>query len=77
VGKGSANISRPICELIGINPKRVQANGNAEAAQWLMALHHEWADVLHRYETHGIAMKAGRHSALKELLRMCPSLSRR
>jgi len=53
-----------------INPKRVQANGNLEAAQWLMALHHEWAEVLHRYETHGIAVKAGRNTALEELLRM-------
>jgi len=35
-----------------------------------MALHHEWANVLYRYETHGIAMKAGRSSALEELLRL-------
>jgi len=63
-------VNRVEAFLFGINPKRVQVNGNPNAAQWLMDLQHEWANALHAYETHGIAMKAGRSSALEELLRM-------
>lgn len=32
-----------------------------------MRLYAEWANALHAYETHGIALKAGRSSGLKDL----------
>lgn len=36
--------------LSTINPDRVRANGNVDAADWLEAKHQEWDDVLHQYE---------------------------
>lgn len=56
--------------LAQINPERVRANGNTAAAAWLTALHNEWADALHRYETHGVAVKAGRSNAITEALNL-------
>ena len=53
--------------LAQINPSRVLANGNHDAAAWLIALHHEWADALHDYETLGVAMKSGRLAKLREV----------
>jgi len=61
-------VNRVEAFLLSPNPKRIEANGNAEAARWLMALHHEWADALHAYETHGIAVKPGRTNKPRELL---------
>jgi len=62
--------------LFSINPKRLAANGNTDAAKWLMALHHEWADALHAYEKQGIAIKPGRSQALRELHQMIRSRER-
>jgi len=69
-------VNRVEAFLLGINPKRVEANGNIDAAKWLMALHHEWADALHAYETHGIAVKPGRQNALRERHQMIRSRER-
>jgi len=69
-------VNRVEAFLFGINPKRVEANGNVDAAKWLMALQHEWADALHAYETHGIAVKPGRAQALRELHQMIRSRER-
>jgi len=56
--------------LAQISTERMRANGNHEGADQVLALQLEWAKALHAYETHGMAVKAGRNSALEELLRM-------
>lgn len=56
--------------LAQINPERIQANGNIEAAQFLTQLHDEWAQALHDYESYGAAFKSNHQSNLKELLIM-------
>jgi len=33
--------------------------GNESAAEFILALHEEWAEALHEYETNGIAIKQG------------------
>lgn len=53
--------------LARINTNQMRVQGNAAGADHLLALQIEWAEVLHRYETHGIAAKAGRAGALREL----------
>jgi len=53
--------------LARINTDRVRVNGNVHAADFLLALQLEWAKALHAYETHGIAVKAGRRNTLREL----------
>ena len=54
--------------LARISTDRMRANGNVDAADQLLALQIEWTGVLHRYETHGMAVKAGRVTALRDLL---------
>lgn len=54
--------------LARINTAQMRAQGNVAAADQLLILQKEWANVLHRYETHGIAVKASRVSALRDLL---------
>ncbi len=54
--------------LARISTDRMRANGNVDAADQVLALQIEWAGVLHRYETHGIATKSSRIGALRELL---------
>ncbi|HDX0791815.1 TPA: phage antirepressor N-terminal domain-containing protein [Stenotrophomonas maltophilia] len=51
-----------------ISTDRMRANGNGDAADQVLALQIEWAGVLHRYETQGIAMKNGRNGILRDLL---------
>ncbi|MPV86886.1 hypothetical protein [Ostreibacterium oceani] len=53
-----------------INPDRISANGNIEAAQRLILLHNEWAAALYEFETQGFAIKKDKLSALKELMRL-------
>jgi P22_AR N-terminal domain len=43
-------VDRVASFLSTINPDRVRAAGNADAADWLEAKHREWDDVLHSYE---------------------------
>lgn len=51
-----------------INTDRMRSQGNAIGADQLLKLQIEWADVLHRYETHGIALKPGRVNTFRDLL---------
>lgn len=53
--------------LARISTDRMRANGNAAGAEQVLALQIEWAEVLHKYETHGVAIKSGRTGALREL----------
>lgn len=43
--------------LARVNTARMKVNGNVAAAKELLALQIEWAEVLHQYETHGVARK--------------------
>lgn len=54
--------------LARIDTSRMRSHGNEDGAERLLTLQKEWAKVLHAYETHGIAVKAERKSALAELL---------
>jgi len=54
--------------LFKISTDRMRAKGNHDGADQLHALQKEWAKVLHAYETHGIAVKAGRANKPRELL---------
>lgn len=45
--------------LARISTRQMKAQGNAEAADRLLALQIEWAKVLHDYETNGYAAKPG------------------
>ena len=54
--------------LARISTDRMRANGNTEGAEKVLALQTEWAQVLHRYEAHGVAIKAGRSSLLRDLI---------
>lgn len=42
--------------LARVNTSKVRASGNETAANYLLALQTEWAEVLHDYETTGIAV---------------------
>jgi len=43
---------------------QVHSQGNQSSAEYLLSLHEEWADALHDYETHGIAVKST-HAKMK------------
>lgn len=45
--------------LARVNTSRVRSHGNSDAANYLLALQIEWAEVLHAYQLHGIAVKKG------------------
>lgn len=44
-------VDRVASFLSTINPDRVRAAGNADAADWLEAKHQEWDDVIHAWES--------------------------
>ncbi len=54
--------------LARINTNQMRGQGNQDGAEQLLALQIEWAQVLHQYETHGLAVKAGRQSGLRDLM---------
>jgi len=54
--------------LARISTDRMRANGNIDAADQVLALQIEWAGVLHRYETQGVAFKSCRNTALRDLM---------
>jgi hypothetical protein len=54
--------------LARVNTNQVRAQGNASAADFLLALQMEWARALHAYETDGIAVKNARKEARAELV---------
>lgn len=49
---------------------QLRARGNHAVADYLRALYREWAEALHAYETHGVAIKSGRNNAVDEALRL-------
>lgn len=56
--------------LYSINTTHMKAKGNVTAAEALLALQIEWAEVLHAYETHGIAVKKGQDNPLNDLSKL-------
>lgn len=57
--------------LSTINPDRVRAAGNEDAADWLEAKHQEWDEVLHQYELAKGDMfreKSARNTAIRTFL---------
>jgi hypothetical protein len=54
--------------LARINTARMRAHGKEEAAELLLQLQVEWAEALHAYESHGIAVKKGKRDARAELV---------
>lgn len=57
--------------LARVNTSRLRVNGNVKAADYLLKLQHEWADVLHNYETHGIAINKSKLEHTKYLTQLC------
>lgn len=53
--------------LARTNTSRIRANGNISGADYLLKLQHEWADALHDYETHGIAVNKSVFDNTKQL----------
>jgi hypothetical protein len=59
--------------LARISTARMKAHGNVSAAEALLALQVEWANVLHQYETHGVAFKTSRKEARSDLIALLKS----
>ncbi|WP_201556260.1 hypothetical protein [Psychrobacter sp. 72-O-c] len=53
--------------LARVNTSRIRANGNIDSADYLLSLQTEWAQALHDYETHGIAIKSSLFNNTKQL----------
>lgn len=53
--------------LARVNTSRIRANGNTGSADYLLSLQTEWAQALHNYETHGIAIKSTLFNNTKQL----------
>lgn len=53
--------------LARINTSRLRVNGNITSANYLLNLQHEWADALHNYETHGVAINKAAFDNTKHL----------
>lgn len=51
-----------------VNTSHMRAVGKVSAATALLALQIEWAEALHAYETHGVALKKGQREARAELV---------
>lgn len=53
----------------------IRAKGNLSSAEYVLALHEEWADALHDYETNGIAIKTSHikqeSSKIRDFLAVC------
>lgn len=62
-------LDRVATYLTTINPDRVRANGNTDAADFLEAKLTEWADALHDYETFGSAHNPRHADALLAMRR--------
>ena len=54
-------LSRVAAFLSGVSPERVQAAGNLDGADYLIAKQEEWADALHDYEELGVAINLNHH----------------
>lgn len=74
-GGASATLSNVLCMrldriyiyLACISTNQMKAQGNVEAANTLLQLQVEWADVLHNYETRGFASKGKMDTTLVSL----------
>ena len=53
--------------LARVNTSRLRSHGNIEAADYVLKLQTEWAQALHNYETHGIAVKSTLFNNTKQL----------
>lgn len=53
--------------LARVNTSRVRSHGNVDAANYLLALQIEWAEALHAYQLHGVAVKQGSMAERKML----------
>ena len=53
--------------LARVNTTRVRSHGNVDAANYLLALQIEWAEALHAYQLHGVAVKEGSLAERKSL----------
>lgn len=53
--------------LARVNTGRVRSNGNVDAANYLLDLQIEWAEALHAYQLHGVAVKEGSMAERKSL----------
>lgn len=61
-------VKRVAAYLMGINPDKVRAAGNANGAAYLEEKQEEWADALHDYEELGAAFNLN-HARHQELIR--------
>lgn len=61
--------------LARINTSRMKSNGNVEAAEALLKLQVEWAQVLHDYETKGHASKDKSEGQEKRLINLIRTLN--
>jgi hypothetical protein len=53
--------------LARVNTSKLRVHGNIKSANYLLNLQHEWADALHDYETHGIAVNKSVFDNTKQL----------
>lgn len=70
VGTLCFRLDRARMFLARINASQMKAQGNLVAAEALLALQIEWAEVLHDYETKGIAIKKGQDNPLNNLTKL-------
>lgn len=56
-------LDRAAMYLARINVRQMKSQGNVEAAERLLGLQVEWAQALHQYETHGVAMKRNKNDS--------------
>lgn len=54
--------------LARVSTTQMKAQGNINGAETLLQLQVEWAEALHSYETHGVAIKKGHREARAELV---------
>ena len=54
--------------LARISTANMRSKGNEDGAAAVLALQIEWAEALHAYETHGMAIKKGHREGLSELM---------
>ena len=60
-------LDRSLMFLARISTNHMRAKGHTTSADAVLALQIELAQVLHRYETHGLAVKAVRSNTLRDL----------
>ena len=63
-------LDRVAAWMFQINPERVRAAGNEAGADFLIAKHEEWADLIHQYETCKGGMLAHESAARTANLRL-------